>query len=322
MYRIFLREGTLELLINNEPLEHSLPNVLTTPFFKHPTAKALCWKKEIHIDLGGGRKVNGFAALREKGSTIDSGFALFRRNRVIQGTADQGYRPEVIFGRSNSYIYQRLFGELHLEGFHVSHTKDGFRWDEYEDELLAELKRQLDEKPLPLLQQALGYRAKPSKEEMRDAADGVITSTAMAIKEHAPDTLETLGVLEPEAQPPESFSRARRKDLVTRTIEIERHGTKWEIILEASHEEGMGDWLEVMSQASDRGVKRLGVRLALMHPFTQRFAGNDPEALEPLMRVAAALGLAETTAREVGVKKAGTVRVHFNELLRDAFSRD
>jgi hypothetical protein len=100
MYRIFLREGTMELLINNEPLEHSLPTVLTAPHYKTPNTKPQVWQKDIEIDLGGQRRVTGFAALREKGSTIDSGFALFRRKRAIQGTGDQGYRPEAIFGRS------------------------------------------------------------------------------------------------------------------------------------------------------------------------------------------------------------------------------
>jgi hypothetical protein len=322
MYRIFLREGTMELLINNEPLQHSLPTVLTAPYYKTPNGKSQLWRKDIEIDLGGRRRVTGFAALREKGSTIDSGFALFRRKRAIQGTGDQGYRPEAIFGRSNSYTYQRLFGELHLEGFDVSHTKDGFRWDEYEEPFLEELRKQLDAKLLPLLQQASGHRSKPSKEEMKTAAVSVVDRTAAAIEGHVSETLETLGVLEPEEQPPDEFSPVKRKDLVTRVIPIERHGTKWEIVIEACYEESMGDWIEVMKQSADGGKRRLGVRLALMHPFTQKFAANETEALEPLMRIAAALGLAETTAREIGVKKAGTVRVHFNELLRDALSRD
>ena len=320
MYRIFLREGVMQLLVNNEPLHHELPGVLTAPYYKNAKGRAVEWKSEIDIDLGGRRKVTGFAALREKGSTIDSGFALFRRKRAIQGTADQGYRPEAIFGRSNSYVYQRLFGELHLQGFEVSHTKDGFRWDEYEEEFLEKLKDQLDAERLPLLQQASGYRAKPTKEEAKKAAAVVVERTALALEERAGDTLDDLEVLEPEDHPPDTFTRVQPKDLEKRVIEIERHGTCWEIVLEASYEESMGDWLEVITANPERGRRRLGVRLSVMHPFTQRFAGVDAVALEPLMRIAAALGLAETTAREIGVKKAGTVRVHFNELLREALA--
>ena len=55
-----------------------------------------------------------------------AGFALFRRDRLIQGSGDEGYRPELIFGKPNTFAYQRVFGEIHLDGFQVSHTKDGY----------------------------------------------------------------------------------------------------------------------------------------------------------------------------------------------------
>src|SRR5207247_10447915 len=110
------------------------------------------------------------AALRETGSTSGAGFELYRRGRLIQGSADEGYRPEMIFGRSNSFTYQRLFGELQLEGFDVSHTKDGFRWDEHEDVFLEYLKEELNKPPLRLLDQAEGYRVGRRAEEAAEGA--------------------------------------------------------------------------------------------------------------------------------------------------------
>jgi site-specific DNA-cytosine methylase len=321
IYRSYLRDGTLVLTVNHEPLRFAAAPILKAPFFKTPTAKPLEWRKEILIDLGGRRRVTGFAALRERGSTSDAGFALFRRKRVIQGSADQGYRPESIFGRSNSFVYQRLFGELHLEGFEVAHTKDGFRWDEYEEEFLKQLRKQIDAKPLPLLQQAQGFRSKPSKEELRTAAEQVIDRTADAIEEQADDLLDLLEETGRGEAVTDRLTRVRAADLKRRTIALERRGTQWKITLEASPDEAMKDWVEVMSLDPENGVRRVSVRLSLAHPFTVQFAGSDPDALEPLMRVAAALGLAEMTARDAGVKKAGTVRLHFNDLLRDALSR-
>ncbi len=132
IYRVFLREGTLELIFDGEPLSYPEPAVLRAPSYKNEGAEPVLWRKEIDFDFGLGLRAHGFAALRETASTTRAGFALFRRKRLIQGSADEGYRPEAIFGSSNSYRYQRLFGELHLEGFQVSHTKDGFRWDENE----------------------------------------------------------------------------------------------------------------------------------------------------------------------------------------------
>ena len=62
-----------------------------------------------------------------------------------------------------------MFGELHLEGFEVSHTKDGFRWnDEDEQPFLELLREHLDSNDFPLLRQADNYRVLASRRD-RDA---------------------------------------------------------------------------------------------------------------------------------------------------------
>src|SRR6185437_2184347 len=113
---------------NDEMLTYQTPNILVAPRHDAMQGEAYAWRKEIDFDFGLGLRARGFAALRERASTSEAGFALFRRRRLIEGSADEGYRPEAIFGKPNSYRYQRLFGELELEGFDVSHTKDGFAW--------------------------------------------------------------------------------------------------------------------------------------------------------------------------------------------------
>src|SRR5262249_49473237 len=144
IYRVFLRDGTLELTYCGDTLTYDDPPTLCAPYYRTPAAAPVLWRKDIDFDFGQGQRARGFAALREKASVSGAGFALFRRNRLIQGSADEGYRPEAIFGKSNSYRYQRLFGELHLEGFEVSHTKDGFRWEEHEDTFLELLHEHLN----------------------------------------------------------------------------------------------------------------------------------------------------------------------------------
>jgi len=127
IYRIFLREGTMELWFNREPLSYEIPKILVAPYYKTPTEAPLRWQREFSFDFGLGLRASGFAALREVASTSTAGFALFRRKRLIEGSLDEPYRPEFIFGTGNSYRKQRLIGEIHLEGFKVSHTKDGFQ---------------------------------------------------------------------------------------------------------------------------------------------------------------------------------------------------
>jgi hypothetical protein len=120
IYRAFIRDGLLELSFNGEPLIYREPKVLCTPYFRDKDGPEMLWRKPIEFDFGNGLSVHGFAAIRETANTARAGFALFRRGRVIQGSGDEGYRPQYVFGSSNSFRYQRIFGELHLEGFEVS----------------------------------------------------------------------------------------------------------------------------------------------------------------------------------------------------------
>ncbi len=53
----------------------------------------------------------------------------------------------------------------------------------------------------------------------------------------------------------------------------------------------------------------------------QQYCGTTADKIEPLLRIAAALALAETNARDSGVVYAGTIRRNMNQLLRDAFSQ-
>ena len=81
----------------------------------------------------------------------------------------------------------------------------------------------------------------------------------------------------------------------------------------------MSDRPPVKSDAEGR--RCIGVRMSLAHPFMDRFGGTDAASIEPLLRLAAAIGLAETAARDAGVSMAGTFRKNINELLRDALSQ-
>ena len=52
-----------------------------------------------------------------------------------------------------------------------------------------------------------------------------------------------------------------------------------------------------------------------------KFVGPAAEALEPLVRVAIGIGLAELAARDAGVRYATAIRTRLNELLRGALSQ-
>lgn len=324
IYREYIRRGTLELTFDRASLKYEEPRVLNASYYKEAQGDPVQWKKEINFDLGGGLKASGFAALRETASVSGAGFALFRRNRVIQGSADEGYRPEYIFRKANSYTYQRLFGELHLEGFEVSHTKDGFRWEDNEEVFLELLQEHLDADPLPLLKQAEGYRVNPRPSELKRAADMATKHTANAIEHDIPQVIEPQIKSIPDSNPPPSELITVSK-MSRRVIKTDINDQRWEIMLELSDDPAISDWVEICDHLvepdSTGSVRKVGIRMALIHPFMQRFCGADEEKMEALLRVASAIVLAEITARESGVKQAGTLRRNINQILRDALSK-
>src|SRR5579859_827486 len=103
LYRSFIARGDVVITLNGEPLVFDKPEVLVAPFWREPDGVARDWRVPINITLDRGQRVVGWAALRAKGSTTRAGFALLRRGRVIEGSADEAYRPRELFGASNSF---------------------------------------------------------------------------------------------------------------------------------------------------------------------------------------------------------------------------
>ncbi|MAP25093.1 MAG: ATP-binding protein [Rickettsiales bacterium] len=190
IYRCFLRDGSLVLMFNGEKLAYEEQRILTArkswESIDHPDNKSEEWKKSINFTFGNNMKVSGFAAILETGSVRNAGFSLFRRNRLILGSDDEKYRPEEVFGQTNSYEYQRIFGEFYLNGVDVSHTKDDINFGEYEEEFLDKLREAVNSDPLPLIKQAKTYRS-------RQLTNKAIAEFEKATKEVTKTFQETLG---------------------------------------------------------------------------------------------------------------------------------
>jgi hypothetical protein len=320
IYRVFIRDGILDLRFRGESLVFEEPTILKAPYVKEAGGAIRTWRKAIKFDFGDDLKVSGFAALRDPGNYARSGFALFRRGRLIQGSGDEGYRPPMIFAQPGSYRYLRLFGELHLEGFEVSHTKDGFRWDENEQPFIELLKEELDKADLPLLKQADGYRAIAAREERVAAAREAVTRTAETLEKSLPEVLPKV------ADRPPIETREQTLDtqptLASKEFEINFRGERWRIKVELGDDPAESQWLSI-SDAPGTAIadRRIEIRLSLAHPVMVSFAQTDPDDVEALLRIASALALAEALARRSGVKLVGTVRRNLNEILREALSQ-
>ena len=183
IYTKYLREKTVEIVVNDEQLEYTELKVLEAPHYSNPDGTPILWRKDICWEQSLGGKlysVKGFIAVLETMSTSENnGFLLFRRGRVIGSSYDDRYRPKVLCGQEGSPQYKRIFGELYLEGFDVSFTKNSFQEDDDFSMFIELLKEDLTkDKSLDLFGQAQNYTKPRTKKEMKNLGANLIRQIA------------------------------------------------------------------------------------------------------------------------------------------------
>lgn len=321
IYRLFIADGFLELSFNGEVVRYMRPEFLIAPFHAKPVAEPIEWRKDFQLDFGDGRKVRGWAGILARASVANAGFAVFRRRRLVVGSHGEGYRPEAIFGKPNKFVYQRLVGEIEVDGFSVSHTKDGIQWSDWEEDILQWLKDELDREPIRLLQQAEHYRARTAPN--RDVIGEALRDTGAAVAQHLRPVVEEQLETEPrEEDLPEQLDSQVEDSVRTEIVklDLQHAGLTWSISIEITSDPGQEGWYEIAECHTTDSEVRLEVRINLAHPFLARFVSPDGEEIVPFTRLAAGLAVAEITARHVGVRHAGMIRTNLNQILRRAFS--
>jgi hypothetical protein len=329
IYRVLMNEGVVRLRVTtagtSEELFYDPPPLLNAPYYKvrsAPNALAREWRQPFEVDFGD-RKVRGWAGILAKGSHALAGFSVFRRRRLVEGSVGETYKPHNIFKSPNSFISGRVVGEIFVEGFDVSHTKDGIQWGGYEDELLEAIRGQLNSPDCPLLDQAEGYRARVTADQLpktfgasalTDVAEAIADpSTSKAISDASQAINETIQSPQPElpvAHPPESVLQQREH-----TVELPWGGSSNTVLLQLIQDQA-ADFFSVATEKRANGEGEvLTVKLNLDHKFSVAFINDNEQSLKPIIRLLAAFALSERLARESGVKFATTVRNQANKIL-------
>lgn len=129
MYRLDIDNGTMRLLWQNDPLAWEMDWV----FLKDSQGNEYRKEFEFHIDS---KRVWGWTGVLDQGGRAKAGFAVVHRDRMVRTWPD-AWHPEALYGQlqgSNDLVNQRLVGEVHLDAFEVSHTKDDIHWMEDEED--------------------------------------------------------------------------------------------------------------------------------------------------------------------------------------------
>ena len=128
IYRFDISSEQMQLLYDGETLEWK--QFKEEDFLKRKDGTSYMDDYIFEVDTPQGKKiVEGWVGVLKNGSRSKAGFSIFHRRRLIKGWPDS-WRPEAIFGAGgrNDLINQRLVGEVNLEDFEVSHTKDEINW--------------------------------------------------------------------------------------------------------------------------------------------------------------------------------------------------
>lgn len=319
MYRVDLRTGDIRIYYNGEGLQYSDPPILTEDL---PDGTKKVWKEDFEFVINKNDReyhVNGFMALLEEGSTSGAGFTLLRRGRVIVGGYENCYRPEEVFKKSNSFTYQRLIGELNMDDWPVTQTKDAFDWyGGLEDDLidhLVEITAEYREK-------AEKYR-KGKKVAIEPVIDTLVDSYSDAgiinnveIKPISNEIVEA--ILDTKDNNQEQTFDSEDIQIIGedgKQIQFTHNNQQYvfNFILKKNNPDSK--WLNVTPTENDNEYI---VEWNIRHPFFKPYI-DDPQFLMIMQQFTFALALSEIEARRISVDgkvNASTIRMKMNEILK------
>ena len=275
MYRRDIDSGDITIRWNGDPFKWE-----KDPVFEEetPDGERIRWEKDVRFDVDG-YEVSGTVSIRIPGEARRAGMHLFRRNRLVVGGPGQGYKPAAIFAAPNSFQAQRLVGELDLDSWPVTQTKDAFDWDgELENGFIDKLGEAVSE----YVQKT--RKIKSGSSSTTTSADGQLVGDNTKELLRGEDVDSTITIVETGPPPPPVIP----KEEMERIEQVaERTGEPTYIRLGS---EGVPTlkvhWLDNLPSSDPHAYfdmpsdDELLLYVNLKHPFVERAISRDPAKLE------------------------------------------
>lgn len=320
IYRVFLRNEEIKIIVNGENLQAPKYEVLNAPYFKEINGNDVLWKKEIDFQLGK-YKAKGFIAILRAIQNNANGLVLLRRGRVIVGGDDDRFFPSSIFGSAGNFRYKRLFGELELEGFDVTFNKNGFTDEENLAAFIDALRDELKDPEFNLLSQADNFRVKTKEENSKIATKIVNTQKKEITKEPITDKIKKVedlasdkeNIIKEEQIISDAFSLGSVID------SFDYEGTTYKFQVDLINEDESDALYSVKQTMLNEGIFEVPCiicKINLAHPFFNRFEqfkkAND---YEPIIAIFKSFALAEFLATKKSMHYPSELRTNFNNYI-------
>lgn len=315
IYTKFIRDGILELEVDGELISDNVLKPLVAPYWKTPEQPPIEWKKDIEFKTPQ-YKVRGFIGILERMSTsIDNGFLLFRRNKVIGTSYDSKYRPKKLCGDPGSPRYKRIYGELELEGFSVSFTKNSFTQD---DDLEAFIEALYDDlmkdKSFKIFDQAQKYTPTKTKSEKKDVADQLVKTIASGLSFPIVIAKPIIPVQADLFEEPKDIKivSGPKPPIITPEQKVVVGKEQFYLSIGAAEKNSVDPFYDIVK--TEEGHYRSEINLK--HRFFERFSSlvdseKDYEAISSVIR---AMIITEIVMNKENIKNSNNFRMKFNEI--------
>jgi hypothetical protein len=307
MYRWDIKQGLLELYFQNSPLSWE---DLNDRILK--TAEGIPYIKTLDFNVLG-HQITGWVAVLGSGSRELAGFTILQNNRVIRGYPES-WRPEPIYGQvqgSNDLINQRLVGEVNLDGFDVSHTKDDIVWaGEEEEEIENALYNQCRDYRTVA---ALPYKGRDERQPSEAAIDAAVDQVVRDLK--SDQIVDHIAFTDTETPPEEVVDNTFQAVVdqeKNKTPRIDMQVGKRRILLHLSYDASINDPYVANDITPDEVIK---VIVNMNHPYV-KFV-EEPSAMTNYLRQCIFDAMSTDMARvQKGRVHYNTFQLHKDRLLR------
>ena len=331
MYIKYIRDGVLDLCIDGVPLSAKNLEVLNAPYYKDEDGEPKEWIHKIDLpkipkmDNGvqiGWYKVSGFIGLLATQSTsIDNGIFLFHKGRVVDNSNEGKYRPKELCGEVGSPRYKRVFGELELEGYDVTYTKNAFNEDDDFHQLILDIKQDIVDRGDDFFGQAQHYIKPRSEEDKKDYANRFISSIANGgdkvegksrkrNKENKPISLPAIVVPEIESSNDPEISEASYFLSEPQIMEVTISGSTIRLKLSATEDTSSNNLYSV-KQLGDTEFEAV---INWKNTYFKKIDFSISEQLDSVAYFIKIMVLTEVMLRIKGTTNSGAFRNTFNGL--------
>lgn len=313
MYRRDIESGDITIRWNGEPFEWERDPVFEETL---PDGEKISWQQDVQFHVED-YEVKGKVWIRIPGNASRAGMHLFRRDRLVVGGPRSGYKPREIFAAPNSFQSQRLVGELNLDDWPVTQTKDAFDWDgdletgfiEKLGHAVASYVQKTHTVPKDSSKKTTVADAQLTGDNTRQALEGSEVDTTLTIVETGPPP--------PRDLPTETSQRLQRA--IERSDDQPTYvqlGTEGVPTLKVYWLDDLPD-SDIHAHFDMPSADELLLYVNLNHPFVERVISREPAKLDLY-----ALSLYADALVESGILKRGqNVPAHTFRHYKDRFLR-